>query len=307
MARLQNYSVIIPTHNGAFWLDELLSMLARQTWPPEEILVIDSGSEDETREIARRYPTKIVTIQKEEFDHGGTRSMAARMARGDLLVFLTQDAVPADQTSLERLVNAFADKRVGAAYGRQLPAENALPLAAHLRFFNYPASSQLRCWQDRRQYGFRTIFISNSFAAYRRCVLEKIDYFEPHQLFGEDTLALAKILQNGYCVAYVADACVVHSHNYTFAGDLKRYFDIGAFHALHPELLEQFGGAGGAGRDYVLSEVRFLLKQRHSLLIPLSLLRNAGKFMAYHLGRHHRALPDWLVPRCSMHPNWWKG
>ncbi len=305
MAPLPSYTVIIPTCNGAAWLEELLSMLNMQTWPPDEILIFDSESEDDTRVIAENGGAKVHIVPKTDFDHGGTRSLAARMACGDLVVFLTQDAVPADDNALESLVRSFGDDRVGAAYGRQLPAPDAQPFATHLRLFNYPPASQIRCWQDRKRYGFRTIFISNSFAAYRRAVLEEINFFEEKQLFGEDSLALAKILQNGYCVAYVGGACVFHSHNYGLIDDCKRYFDIGAFHALHPELLAMFGDTGGAGKEFVFSELHFLLENRYFILLPISMMRNMGKFIAYHLGRRHRILPASWVRWCSMNPGWW--
>ncbi len=300
------FTIIIPTRNAAPWLDRLLAMLARQSLAASEILIIDSSSTDATPEIAQRHGTRLVRIPAAEFDHGTTRSMAAEMAHSDLLLYMTQDAIPADEWAVERLIRGLiADERIGAAYGRQLPAADATVFGAHLRLFNYPDRSAVRCWKDRKRYGFRTIFISNSFAAYRKEILAAHGYFPDRQLFGEDTCTVAKFLQNGYCVAYVADACVYHSHNYTVGQDFRRYFDIGVFHACHQDLLDTFGSPGGAGRKYVRSEIALVLARKKWHLLPECILRNLGKWVAYNLGRRFRRLPRRLAVLLSMHRAWW--
>ena len=93
------------------------------------------------------------------------------MPEAEIIVFLTQDALLADPEAIERLLDAFADERVGAAYGRQLPHRDATPIGAHARLFNYPPVSQVRTLHDRGRLGIKTAFISNSFAAYRRNAL----------------------------------------------------------------------------------------------------------------------------------------
>lgn len=298
-------SVIIPTKNGAQWLDELLTMLGRQTLVPDEILIVDSGSTDATCTLAARHHVRIHRITPADFDHGGTRTMAAGLVGGDVLLYMTQDAVPTAEDALERLVQPFEDVRVAAAYGRQLPAKDATIFSEHLRLFNYPDQSQIRCLQDREQFGFKTIFISNSFAAYRRDVLAAHEFFPDRLLFGEDTLTVAKLLENGYCVAYVSDACVWHSHNYSMVQDFKRYFDIGVFHVDQAGQLQKFGGPGGTGRKYVRSEMELLIARKKYGRFPESLLRNLGKFIAYNLGKRYRMLPRYCARALSMNRNWW--
>ncbi len=306
MVERQSVSVIIPTWNGEPWLDKVLAGLKRQTLAPDEIIVIDSGSSDATLSIVRRYGVRLVAIAQQDFDHGGTRTMAANLAMGEILVFMTQDAVPAADNALEGLVRPFAqDEKIAAAYGRQLPNSDATPFSAHLRLFNYPAQSQVRCWADRSRCGFKTIFISNSFAAYRRDVLAAHGFFPQKVLFGEDTLTVAKLLENGYCVAYVGDAAVYHSHNYSILQDIKRYFDIGVFHVDQKDQLMKFGGPGGAGMQFVRSEIAMLWADKKYYLIPESCLRNLGKFTAYQLGKRYKRLPRCCARRMSMHPSWW--
>ena len=299
-------SVIIPTCNGARWLDQLLTMLKIQSWQPVEIIVVDSGSTDATVELAISHNVRLLQIPKEQFDHGGTRSMAARHARGALLVFFTQDAIPANEHAIARLVAPLTqEKGIAATYGRQVPNHDAHPLSAHLRMFNYPQQDSLRCLQDKDRYGFKTIFISNSFAAYRREALAQVGFFPEKVLFGEDTLTAAKLLELGHCVQYVSEAVVFHSHNHTLWQDCKRYFDIGAFHASAWDVLGTFGAPTGAGKRYVRSELSYLVAQGRFALIPQSLLRNGLKLIAYTVGKRYTVLPRGLAKFLSMQPQWW--
>lgn len=303
-------SLIIPTWNGSRRLDELLTALARQTLMPDEILLIDSGSTDGTLETILRHQAgnprlRLLRIQQQNFDHGGTRTWAAQQTTGEIIVCMTQDAVPAADDALERLIRPFQDDaRLAVTYGRQLPHSDATLFSEHLRLFNYPARTQRRSSRDGAAFGFRTAFISNSFAAWRRGPLAEQGWFPQRQLFGEDSLALAKLLAGGYHVLYVSEALVRHSHNYTLQQDMRRYFDIGVFHDGQQELLLRFGGPGGAGRQYVRSELTLLLERRQYQLLPEWLLRNAGKFIAYQLGRRQRLLPRGWARRLSMNPGW---
>jgi len=301
-------SIIIPTRNGGDRFLRLLEALRRQKLDQDyELLVYDSASSDATVANARSFGARVVPVRPEDFDHGGTRTAAAERASGDILVFMTQDAVPADDFALQRLLVPFAEREdVAAAYGRQLPAEDADLFASHLRSHNYPESSVIRCWQDRRKYGFKTVFISNSFAAWRRDVLAAHGFFPQQQLFGEDSCALANLLKNGYCVAYVSEARVYHSHTYSPLQDFRRYFDIGVFHACHHDLLESFGSPTGAGKRFVLAEMRYLCRQKKFFRLPESILRSGMKFVAYKLGKRYKRLPNRIPPMLSLHRQWWR-
>ncbi len=291
-------------------MDKVLTMLARQTLALEEIFIVDSGSTDETLAIVQKHQTanprlRLLKIRSQDFDHGGTRTWAARQTAGEIIIYMTQDAVPAADDALELLVRPFQDnEKLAATYGRQLPVPAASFFSAHLRHFNYPPQSQLRRREDAAIFGFKTIFISNSFAAWRRPPLSKQGFFPQRLLFGEDTLALAKLLATGYHVQYVSEATVFHSHNYNFQQDVKRYFDIGVFHAEQQAQLMQFGGPGGAGRNYVLSELRLLVEQHQYQLLPAWFCRNLGKFAAYKLGKKYRLLPRRWARKLSMNPGW---
>ena len=302
-----NVSIIIPTRNGSTTLRELLAGLKIQSSPANEILVIDSGSEDDTVEVAAGYGARIRSIDPGNFDHGATRTEAAKMASGEILVFMTQDVLVASRDTIEKLTAPLRQtEEISLSYGRQLPSFQASEISAHLREFNYPDESYVRSFADREKYGFQTVFVSNSCAAYRHSDLAEIGYFENDLIFGEDSCAAGRLLEKGGKVAYSADAVVYHSHNYSWTEDFRRYFDIGVFHQSQKWLLDSYGGAGGRGLDYIQSGLTYLYRRRSYGMIGDFMVRVGVKFLGYRLGRIHRQLPLSLATHLSMNKRWWE-
>ncbi|MGC2061610.1 MAG: glycosyltransferase [Thermodesulfovibrionales bacterium] len=297
-------SVIIPTYNAAKHLEKLLESLRQQTLP-SEIIVIDSSSTDSTPKIAEQFGATVKVIDKGAFDHGGTRTLAGKMAGGNILVYLTQDALPVASTSLEKLVRPLTDRTVGAVYGRQLPRPEASVFGTHLRLFNYPDVSYIRSLTDKKTYGIKTPFLSNSFAAYRKSCLEEICWFNERLIMGEDTCAGARLLMAGYTIAYAADAAVYHSHDYTAMQEMRRYFDIGVFHRSEDWIISEFGSAGGEGMAYLKSAITYLAENRKYELLPELFVLTGLKLAGYTLGRISPYLPLSVVKRFSMHRDWW--
>ncbi|MDP1667301.1 MAG: glycosyltransferase [Methylobacter sp.] len=303
---MSKVGLIVPTLNaGSLW-KSWLTAFEQQTRKPDYLLVIDSSSSDDTVALARACGFEVQVIAKSEFNHGGTRQFGVnRLAEADIIVFLTQDALLAKADAIERLLAAFADQQVGAAYGRQLPHRNAGPIAAHARLFNYPpAESQLRGMEDRTRFGIKTVFISNSFAAYRRSALMQVSGFPVDTIMNEDTYVAGKMLVSGWKIAYCADAQVFHSHDYGFLDEFKRYFDIGVFHTHTAWLQQTFGGASGEGLRFVISEMRYLMKHA-PWLIPSAGLRTGLKWLGFKLGALHRGLPQAMLKCFSLHKTYW--
>lgn len=298
-------SIIIPIKNAGKQVRELLAKLKIQTIP-SEIIIVDSSYSDDAQGIAESFGARLLKIKSGEFDHGGTRTMAAEEAKGDIVIFLTQDALPSDEQAIENLVRPFEDVTVGAAYGRQLPYPDASPLAAHLRLFNYPEKSFLRSLKDKEKFKIRTPFLSNAFSAYRKKALLQAGGFKRRLILSEDTYAGAKLLLAGYKIAYAADARVYHSHNYTILQEFRRYFDIGVFHKAEEWILEEFGRAEGEGIAYVRSAAEYLMRKGRYFLLPELALRTALKFAGYSLGRLYQNIPLPLIKRMSMHREWWE-
>jgi rhamnosyltransferase len=294
-------SIIIPTYNASRYLDVQLKALLSQCIKDSEIIIVDSSSSDNTLEIAKLYGVHAFVIPKKEFDHGGTRTLAGKKAKGECLIYLTQDAIPCDAFAIANLLQPLLnDKTIGAAFGRQVPYPDATPFAKHLRFFNYPEKSYIRSANDRRKYGMRTVFCSNSFAAYRRSALEDVGWFKQKLTLGEDMLACANMLLKGYKLGYVSEATVYHSHNYSLVDEFKRYFDTGVFHKMENWILEEFGRPEGEGLRYIKSEISFLIADGHIYLLPLAIIRSSLKVVGYKLGYHYNRLPGILVKQLSM-------
>lgn len=299
------YYIAIPTYNAGNVWREVVSSIKK--YAPDDIYVhiIDSGSTDKTVEIARDAGFDVVTIASQEFNHGSTRNQAvfSCMDLYDIVIFLTQDAIP-QEFFLENIISAFKDGNVACAYGRQLPHKDANPLAKHARKFSYSGKSYTCSKKDIPKMGLKTVFMSNSFAAYRLSYFQQLNGFPSETILCEDMFFTAKAILADYQVAYVADAMVCHSHNYSPIEEFKRYFDIGVFHTDEPWIREKIGGAGGEGKKYILSEISFLLKEA-PYWIPVSFINNAMKLLGYKLGKAYKLFPLRIVKMFSMHKRYW--
>ena len=288
-------------------MPSILNSLKSQTIKDYELIIIDSSSVDNTIEIAESFGAHIIKIEKDEFDHGGTRTLAAQHAQGQIIIFLSQDSLPFDNHTIENIIKPFdTDENIAAVFGRQLPEKNASVFAEHLRLFNYPENSYISELSDKEKHGLRAVFFSNSFSAYKKSTLEEIGYFKKGLIFGEDTYAAAKMLLNNKRIAYTSDAKVFHSHNYTICQDFRRYFDMGVFHRGENWLLKEFGKAEGQGKKYMKSEFDFLKKKKRLDLLPEFMLRILAKYFGYQLGRHYNILPESLNMKLSLNRSWWK-
>lgn len=301
-------AVVVPTYNaGNLWQDWLINMGRQQGITPNQVLVIDSSSNDQTVVLAQQAGFQTHIIGKKEFNHGGTRQLAVSLLPKDtdVVVFLTQDALLTTNDAIQKLVAVFEDELVGCAYGRQLPHRDAGLLGAHARLFNYGEQSYKRILDDVSNYGIKTAFLSNSFAAYRVSALKKVGGFPLDTIFAEDMMVAAKMLQENYAVAYVAEACVYHSHDYTPMQEFRRYFDMGVLHAREPWLLQQLGKPVGEGKRFVLSEWAYVLKHA-PWLWPISVLSSAMKWLGYTLGKQEAKLPLSLKKCLTMHKGYWQ-
>ncbi len=298
--------VIIPTYKPDRRLRRLLQMLQLQTVRPGRILLINTEKElFDTGLLDGLDPVQLTHIRKLDFDHGGTRNKAASMLNGDLILFMTQDAVPEDEYLIERLTRPFDDSRICAAYARQLPAKDCSPIERFTRNFNYPARSRVKTEEDLPTLGIKTFFCSNVCAVYRRSTFEELGGFENHTIFNEDMIFAAKLIKDQKAVAYCADAQVRHSHNYSGREQFHRNFDIGVSQAEHPEI---FSGlrSESEGIRMVKDCASYLLREKKPGLLPVLVWQSGCKFLGYRLGKSFRKLPPALVRACSMNKEYWK-
>ena len=298
-------SIIIPTLNAANLLSSLVASLRRQSLGPQEIIVIDSSSDDDTAAEARRLGCRLVSIPRAAFNHGSTRNQAARLATGDALVFMTQDALPATNTFLEELLKPIANGEASATYARQIAYPSARPSESFARSFNYPPGNEVRTKRDIRTQGVRTFFFSNVASAIRRDVFFEMGMFPETVIMNEDMLFCSELIERGLTVMYTAEAKVFHSHDYTISQTFQRYFDIGAFFARNMEHKYALN-TRSTGASYTRNLFLFLLQNKYFYDIPFFIMETCAKFLGFHSGRMEEYMPVTLKKKLSLHKSHWK-
>lgn len=242
-------SIIIPTLNAEHEIEALLTALDRQSIQPNEILVVDSASEDKTIELIQKHKkVRLLEIDRQDFNHGTTRDMALNESSGDFVCFLTQDAVPVSDDYLKRLVAPMVeDSNIALVSGRQLPKADARRFEQLVRCFNYPDSPSVRSKGDLEKLGIKTFFASDACSAYRRTAYLECGGFD-HVNTNEDMLMAAKFIASGMKVAYEPRAEVYHSHNLTPSQQFARNRAVGFFLETHADDLMHASEIGEGGR-----------------------------------------------------------
>jgi len=296
-------AVVIPTKNAGTDLALLLTKLHQQRLQPDEITVYDSASDDGSVLLALEMGVNVVSVKPEDFNHGATRELARKETGAEIVIFMTQDAIPVDDHLLEKLVEPIMSGRASLSYARQIPRSGADIFESFPRKFNYPAESQIRSIADVEKFGVYTFFSSDSCAAYLNSALDEIGGFLP-TLTSEDYFATARLLRKGHKVAYAADAVVEHSHAYTLLEEFKRYFDTGYVRAENPWVQAIVGTAEARGKEYFAAFIHDLA-QYNPLLIPYAVINTCVKLLGYRAGYRSLKAPLWLKKRLSTQRYFW--
>lgn len=232
-------TIFIPTYNGDKYLNEIFKMIYKQDVDFEyDVLIIDSGSTDRTLSIIEKYQAKynnliLKQIDNSEYGHGKTRNVAAQIAKGEIMVYLSHDAVPANRDWLYEMVHPFElDGRIQGVVGRQTPHQKCVPLLKYeirtvFRNMGNEAGTTLyykdRFMKDPVYHDIVTFYSDVNSAARRRFLLDTIQYrdvpYSEDQLYGRD------IIEAGYFKAYAARGVVVHSNDLTLREYKHRVFD----------------------------------------------------------------------------------
>lgn len=298
--------VIIPTYHPDEEFGMVLERLEKQSCPVHRILVMNTEQAFWKPEWEAFPRVEVHHLKKEEFDHGGTRKRAAALSDADIMVFMTQDALPADKKLIENLVRPILEnEEVKASYARQIPKEGCCFAERYTRTFNYPARSSVKGIDDLPVYGIKTYFCSNVCAAYDRTAYIKLDGFVDHAIFNEDMIYAGKLVQSGGKIAYAADARVFHSHDYSCMQQFHRNFDLGVSQADHPEIFRNVLSEG-EGIRLVKKTAGYLIKSGHFWLIPNLILSSACKYAGYFLGKRYMKLPKKVISRCTMNKGYWE-
>lgn len=223
-----------------------------------------------------------------------------------VFVMMTQDAMPADEFLLERLIAPLADEGVAVSYARQLPREEAGPVERFTREFNYPEESLVKSKEDIPRLGIKAFFCSNVCAAYRRDIYDRQGGFPRHAIFNEDMIYAAGCIKAGYKIAYTADAMVIHSHQYTNKEQFRRNFDLGVSQAEHPEI---FGSvpSESEGVRLVKKTAQYLRDRGEGRRILPMCVTSIYKFFGYKLGKNYKRLSFRRIMKYTMNKAYWEG
>ena len=306
-------TVLIPTYRPDGKLNELLRRLSKQTMLPSRVLLLNTVDGEEDGQLSESvdrfrdcFPVlSVFHVDRKDFDHGGTRHLGMTFADTELVLCMTQDAVPKDRHLISSLAGWFEDPLVAAVYGRQLALRGSMPEERFTRSFNYPDTSRVKSKEDLEQLGIKTFFCSDVCAMWRRETYFEMGGFERRTIFNEDMILAGKMIRAGYRIVYDADAEVWHSHSYSCVKQLKRNFDLGVSQADHPEVFSM-AASTGEGIRMVKQNAAWLLRSGNGLRIPKLILDCAFRYLGYSLGKRYRKLPRRLILKLTDNRMYWE-
>jgi rhamnosyltransferase len=299
--------VIIPIYHPDEKLEKLLKMLYRQSVKPNHVILLQTVEvEEQVQQLPLIEGSNITVfpIEKKAFDHGGTRNYGASLSNADILMFMTQDAVPVDELLIEKLLEPYSDPWVGASYARQLADESVGLIERYSRHFNYPKQSRVKSLEDIEELGIKTFFCSDVCATYRNSVYRKMGGFVEKTIFNEDMIMAAAMLRSEYRVAYAAEAKVLHSHKYTYRQQFTRNSDLGVSHKQYKEVFHGIKSES-EGIKLIKNTIKFLCEKKKYYLLPDLIFSSGFKYLGYQLGIRYDILPMPLVKKCSMNKAYW--
>lgn len=303
--------LIIPTYNPGKEFIEMVRKMDGQTIRPSKIVITNTEQKYFDRLVfATTFKTDyknmdIRHISKREFDHGKTRNDSVSRSDAEYFLMMTQDAMPVDDKLIENLYAAMKkDDSIAVAYARQVARPDSNEAEKFTRNFNYPKQSAIHTVDDIETLGIKAYFCSNVCALYRRDIYDELGGFLNHAIFNEDMLYAAKAINSGYKIAYVAEAEVIHSHNYTNKEQYRRYFDNGVSHAKHPEV---FGGlnTNGEGKLLVKKTAEHLRGTGRGLEIIPFYIQSGYKYLGFRKGKKYRNLSKKAIAKRTLNPEYW--
>lgn len=301
--------IIIPTYKPDINFANLIDRLTKQTMMPDHIILMNTeqslweeflSGDGENLDVSR---VEVHHIRKSEFDHGHTRNEGVGYSKSDIFIMMTQDAIPADDFFIEKIIAPLADESVAATFARQMAKEDSTLVEKLTREFNYPDTSSVKSSDDVERLGIKAYFCSNVSCAYRRSVYDELGGFIDRAIFNEDMVYAASAISAGYKIAYAADARVYHSHNYSAKEQFHRNVDVGISQADHPEVFEGISSESEGSR-MVKTTISRLISEGQALRVIPYIYMTGCKYIGYLIGKNYKKLPAGFVRRCSMNPGY---
>ncbi len=316
--------VIIPVCHGDKKLFKLLEVLAEQTVLPEKVILlnVETGWEEDSCEelqnqiykyfgkhklFGRKLPLQleIIPVKEKYFDEGATRNVGAKHASSPFLLFMKQNAIPADSQLIEELLWGM-ESGAGVSWARHVTGPAAGVLKTYVNLYDYPSKSHVRTEEDVKTYGVRAFRISNACAMYRRDVFESQGGFSDRIIAGEGNLFGAGLLMSGGKIVYCAEAKVYYSENSNWMAQLRRKFDEGVAHVENSRVFKA-GSEEKDGYKYGKAVLSYLVNQKYYMEIADFIGENIFKAVGYVLGKNYKLLKkDWIFKLTNNHAYWSK-
>lgn len=290
-----NVSIILLIKNGGERLKQLMESLQNQQFNGNfEIIAVDSGSEDESLQILESYDTQIFIIKPEEFHHSRTRNFGAQKSNGQILVYITQDALPINKDFLETLISPLKDPEVAVSYGRQIANPDSKKVDVFFYSYFYPDEKKVlrkELADNPKKFYMDNIYVSDVCSAIKREVWTQLKFTNDVPMSEDKDFAL-KVLKAGYKIVYEPNATVYHSHDYSLTSLFKRRFKDGA--AFSNIALEGESQFLTEGLKFITDEMKFLIRNKHIQLVPYAVLYNFIHFLGFSLGKHEKYMPSFM-------------
>lgn len=288
---MNKVSVVIPTKNAGQEFERVLKSIRNQDVPNIELIIIDSASTDSTAELAEQYADSVIEISPDEFHHGKTRNRAANQAKGDIIVFTVQDALPVNEKWLPELIRPIKRGTADISYGNQVAYSDAKPPDKFFYKYFYPDTS-IRLTEDdtknKDEFYMNNIFLSDVNSAVSRDVWDQFQFRDSVPM-SEDKDFAYRVASAGYTIQYCPEAQVYHSHDYTLRSLFaRRYKDGVAFADIAATGSNDFISDG---IEYVWDEYAYLIHAGATHWIPYALLYDFIYFISFTLGKNHEYLP----------------
>ncbi len=300
-------SIITLVNNEIATLQHSVPLIFEQDFEfPYEMIIIDSGSNDGSVKFVQNQMKNYQNLRHHQivpdtFHHARTRNLGAELAKGKYLVFLGGDALPVGQKWLNNLVQPVMnneDEKTFASYGRQLPRVDADISNLCRMGFNYGESSHVK--NSGSNLTRQDLFY---FSSVNCCInKEKVEFplFDDQSAVNEDNTLSYRMINEGNSIAYVADAPVIHSHNYSAWEIFQRYFDNAVTYkkiGIHKGVDKSMNDDGKRYLAFSLS----ILKKK----LPFDWIRffwfTSFAVVGAKLGQNYKRLPAWIVSRCSKY------
>ncbi|MDO5518671.1 MAG: glycosyltransferase, partial [Clostridium sp.] len=279
-------SIICPLYKGEKYIEKLnKSLITQEDVEIEEILyIVTKVSGDNSIEKLNEIKADYKVVSPDEFSHSLTREKAAYEAKGDIIVFISQDIIIEDNNWLYNLTKDIKSGTCDAAFSKQVCTNKTIE--RYTRMKNYPDKDRIASKDTIKELGIISYFYSDASSAIRKTTFVNLKGYDNKDLLTNEDMYIAyKLINNGYKIKYCSDSVVIHSHKYSYEALFKRYFDQGVFLRQHSYIAESGAESGAIALvKFVLSKA---LKEKNFKAV-LDIIPNFGvRFIANKIGSRY--------------------